>query len=164
MKYIKLLLLFAAVLVLASGCHTTSVVEGPAPGVRVENPPEGVAGVRMNTVAILDDSLQNWYYYENTLTGVREHGKVGKIAVESTNSRRTPTGTLEAWARLRNRTDHDLQLECRIQFFDQQKGPLEGPTPWKRLYLPANSVSTYKESSYHVQGIGYYYIEIREGR
>lgn len=127
--------------------------------------PEGMAPiVRMNSVAVLDDSLQRWYVYQDTLTGVREHGKVGKIAVEATNTRRTATGTLEAWAMLRNRTDHDLQIQGRVHFFDTQKAPLEGPTAWKRIYLPANAVATYKESSVTVHNIGYYYIEVREGR
>lgn len=148
----------------AVGCQTTHITEGPAPGVRVNNSPATGAQVRMNSVAILDDSLQKWYVHENSLTGSFEHGKIGKIAVESTNSRRTPTGTLEAWAMLRNRTDHALQLQCRVQFFDKKQAPLEGPTSWKRIYLPANSVATYKESSISVKNIGYYYIEVREGR
>ncbi len=147
-----------------SGCTTTSIQEGPFPGMRVDSPTPYSAGIRMNAVAILDRELQNWYVYEKTLTGSVEHGKVGKIAVESTGARRSPTGTLETWAVLRNRTDYDLQIEGRVQFFDKDKAPVEGPTAWQRVFLPANGVSNYKEFSTNVMDIGYYYIEIREGR
>lgn len=146
------------------GCTVLKVTEGPAPGVRVESPEAPYAGIRMNSVAILDKSLQKWYVYENSITGTKEYGKVGKIAVESTGSRRTPTGTLEVWAVLRNRTDHDLQVEGRVQFFDSNRSPVEGPTAWQRIMLPPNSVTTYKEFSTKVRNISYYYIEIREGR
>jgi len=147
-----------------SGCQNTMIHEGPAPGMRVDNPTGYSAGIRMNSVAILDDSLQQWYVFENSATGSIEHGKKGKIAVEMTSSRRSPTGTLEVWAVLRNRTDHDLQVQGRVQFFDQQKAPMEGPTPWKRIMMSANSVASYKEFSTNIHNIAYYYIEIREGR
>lgn len=158
----------AAGLVLAfvftlSGCTTHDIKEGPAPGVRVEG--AEFARLRMNSVAILDRDLQNWYVYEMPIgKKLVEHGKAGKIAVERTDSRRTATGTLETYALLRNRTNHDLQIEGRVQFFDQSEAPVEGPTTWQRLMLPANSVATYKEFSTLVDGINYYYIEIREGR
>ena len=168
MKLKALLPLLTALIFLTvvTGCETTThiITEGPSPGVKVQQSPGGIAQIRMNSVAILDDSLQKWYVYENSQTGVKEHGKIGKIAVESTGTRRTPTNTLEAWALFRNRTDFDLQLQCRVQFFDTTQAPLEGPTAWKRLYLPSNSVATYKESSINVHNIGYYYIEVREGR
>ena len=159
----KKLVCIAAMVVLA-GCTTTIVSEGPAPGMKVESPSPYSAGVRMNAVAILDKSLQRWYIFENTMTGSIERGKKGKIAVESTGARRSPTGTLEAWTLLRNRTDYPLQVEGRVQFFDANKAPLEGPTSWQRIMLPANSVSSYSEFSTKVHDIAYYYIEIREGR
>ena len=65
---------------------------------------------------------------------------------------------------IRNRTDFPLQIEGRVQFFDESKAPVEGPTAWQRVFLPPQSVATYKESSTNVYDIGYYYIEIREGR
>jgi len=110
----------------------------------------------MNTVNILDKSLQHW-------AGEPEE-KGGKIAVESTNARRNPTGTLEVWAVIRNRTDGQLQIEGRTQFFDRQQAPVEGPTAWQRVILPPNGVATYKEFSTMVDEPAYYYIEIREGR
>lgn len=159
--YIKLIFFIGMVSTL--GCSTVALNEGPAPGVKVKTP-SGEDILRMNSVAILDKSLQKWYVYENSLTGPREYGKVGKIAVESTGTRRSQTGTIEAWALLRNRTDYMLQVEGRVQFFDAAKAPVEGPTAWQRVILPPNSVSTFKEFSTNVMDIGYYYIEIREGR
>jgi len=138
------------------GCESSAVREGPAPGVRIRHPAAPYATVRMNTVNILDKSLQDWH-------GDPEQ-KRGKIAVEATNARRTPTGTVEVWATLRNRTDHALQLEGRSQFFDRDEAPVEGPTAWQRVFLPPNGVGVYKERSTKVMEVGYYYVEIREGR
>ncbi len=152
--------IIAAVIAVAalSGCSRTAVYvpEGPGPGVKVESELAPYATVRMNTVNILDKSLEDWQGGEK--------GKKGKIAVESTNARRTPSGTVEVWTVLRNRTDFPLQIEGRTQFFDRDQAPVEGPSAWKRVFLPPNSVATYKETSTKVMEIGYYYIEIREGR
>ena len=158
----------AAIVLLCGGvlaaCTVTSIQEGPAPGMKVDSPSPYIAGIRMNSVAVLDDSLQEWYIYENSVTGVHERGKKGKIAVENCNARRTPTGTVEAFAVLRNRTDYDLQVEGRVQFFDRDKAPVEGPTAWQRVYLPSNGVATYRECSTNINDVAFYYIEIREGR
>jgi hypothetical protein len=112
--------------------------------------------IRLNTVGIIDDSLQSW---EGS-----DEGSVGKIAVERTDTRRTPTGTLEAFAVLRNRTDHDLQIEGRTFFFDHDRLEAEAPTAWQRLHLAPNSTGTYKGASLKTTGIAYYYIELREAR
>jgi len=143
---------------IVTGCSKTNVDvrEGAAPGVRVDDDRAPYARVRMNTVNILDKSLQNWQGSSKE--------KRGKIAVEANNARRTATGTLEVWATLRNRTDFPLQIEGRTQFFDRDQAPIEGPTAWQRVHLPPNSVATYKESSTNINDVAYYYIEIREGR
>ena len=154
---------------LVSGCKVVDVQEGAGAGVRVTDERALQAGIRYNTVVILDKSLEKWngrvfdppalkYFYPD------DKRKRSKIAVESTNSRRTETGTLEVWAILRNRTDQPLQLEGRTQFFDVDKAPAEDPTAWQRVFLPPQAVATYKESSTKVNGIGFYYVEIREGR
>jgi hypothetical protein len=116
----------------------------------------------MNSVAILDQSLQISYVYENGLTGAKEYGHNGKIAVEATGARRTPTGTLETWAVLRNRTNWPLQVECNVQFFDKNGMPVEGPTAWQRIMLSPNAVNSYKEFS--TADAASYYIQVREGR
>jgi hypothetical protein len=102
--------------------------------------------LHQNTVTILDDSL------------------AGKVAVENQGSRRTPTNTLEVFAVIRNRTDFTLQAEGRMSLYDINGAPLDGPSAWQRLYLPPNSIVHYKEISTVTQDIGFYNIEIREGR
>ncbi|MFH0965037.1 MAG: hypothetical protein V2A58_13640 [Planctomycetota bacterium] len=143
-----LCVLFALLL---AGCATTTIDEGPAPAVNVPAVPP-----RLNTAVIVDKSLQNW--------AGGEKDKYAKVAVEATNSRRTPTGTLEVWAELRNRTDYPLQVEARVQFFDADRSPVEGPSAWQRVFLPPRAVETYREFSTNVYDVNYYYIEIREGR
>lgn len=156
----------AAVALLASGCSTVDVQEGAAPGVRV---PE--VGIRYNSVGIIDKSLQDWDgpvfdppWSSMFAGGRKERDKKSKIAVESTDTKRTPTGTLEVWTVLRNRTDHPLQIEGRTTFFDAGKAPAEKPTAWQRVMLPPQSVATYRDYSTKTDDVSYYYIEIREGR
>lgn len=154
MLYVCLLLV--AVLS-CNGCTRKYVVkEGAAPGVRIRDPQAPQTQIRWNSVVIIDDSLQDWQGSPKE--------KKGKIAVENTNARRTPTGTVEVWAVLRNRTDYPLQIEGRTHFFDKNYAPVEGPTAWQRVYLSPNSVAVYREFSTNVMDIGYYYVEIREGR
>lgn len=159
----------AVVLVALVGCRITDVREGPAAGVRVRDSSAPQAGIRYNTVVILDKSLQNWdgkvfdppvweYIWP------QEKHKRSRLAVESTNSQRNPTGTLEAWTILRNRTDSPLQIEGRTHFFDADKIPCEEPTGWERIYLPPQSVGRYRTQSTQIEDVSYYYIEIREGR
>ena len=163
----KLCILLVVVLAL-TGC-TIDAPEGAPVGVRVQDSRALQAGIQYNTVVITDKSLQSWdgkVYDPPFLNYIwpNEKHKRSKIAVESTNSRRTPTGTLEIWAVLRNRTDHPLQVEGRAQFFDADKVPSDGPTAWQRVYLPPQSVATYKEFSTKIHEVSYYYVELREGR
>lgn len=145
----------ALLALLLAGC-TTVIKEGAAPGVRVQDSRAPEAGIRFNTVNIIDDGLQQWQG--------KKAERWSKITVESTNSRRTPTGTLEAWGVLRNRTDHPLQIEGRTTFFDQYEVPVEKPTAWQRVILPPNGVAAYREFSTRQDEVAFYYIEIREGR
>ncbi len=139
----------SAIVVLA-GCKTVDVSEGASPGIRINDAEAPNARIIMDTAVILDKSLQN--------------GRAGKLAIESTGARRTATGTLEAYAVIRNRTDYPLQVEGRVQFFDGMNVPVEGPTGWQRIYLDPQAVGAYKELSARVNDIAHYYIEIREGR
>ena len=146
------LLSIATVAVLGSGCSQQSIItEGAAPAVRVDDPIAPYARPQMNMVVILDPELQ-------AVDGP------GKIAVESTGSRRTLSGTLEVWALIRNRTNYPLQIEGRTNFFDAQQAPSDMSTAWKRIYLPPLSVTTYKAQSLQVYDISYYMVELREGR
>lgn len=139
---------FVAVLGLSLGA--CAVNEGPSPGMRVDDPRAPHATIQYDRVVILDDSLQN--------------RRGGKLAIENQGARRTATGTLEVYAVIRNRTDYPLQVEGRVQFFDQDRVPVEGPTAWQRVYLQPNSVSTWRDASTRVHDVAHYYVEIREGR
>ena len=157
--HVLLLSVAAVVAVLALPACEKEIVnvrEGPAPGVRVRSGLAPHANVRLNTVAIIDKSLQNWQGPQSS--------RRGKVAVERTDAKRTDTGAVQAWALLRNRTDYPLQIEGRVQFFDESQAPIEGPSAWQRVFLPPNSVATYRENSTKTAGVKYYYIEIREGR
>jgi hypothetical protein len=160
MKLFKAALLAGLVLSLGAGCAQT-IKEGASPGIHVD---DEMVKVRMNSVAVLDQSLQVTYINENTLTGSKEYGHASKISVESSGARRTATGTVEVWTLLRNRTNFPQQLECNVQFFDRSGMPLEGPTDWQRLVLSPNAVAPYKElSTTSAEGLSYY-IQVREGR
>lgn len=137
------------------GCVHRDYPEGAARGIRT-TADVGVGHAQtLNTVVILDESLQIW----------KDQGKErgGKIAVEATNARRTPTNTVEAWAIFRNRTDFPLQLEARVSFFDEAQAPLEGPSAWQRVFLPPNGSADYRESSVDSTRVTFYRIEVREG-
>lgn len=175
MKSISVLItMFVSSVLVFTGCTTVvHVPEGASPGVQVRDPMAPNAGIRMNSVALVDKSLQQWDtkqidYQPAWLSifagGRPENEKYSKIAVEQSNARRSPTGTVEVWATFRNRTDYPLTLECRSQFFDRQEAPVEGPTAWQRVHLPQQSVATYKEFSTNVMDVGFYYIEVREAR
>ena len=146
MKKLTLMLALATAAFLITACgEYYHVKEGSSAPVRIRDDNIPGTQIRWNNVSLLDDAIAN------------------KILVESTNSRRTPTNTLEVWALFRNRTDYPLQLEARASFFDASQMPLEGPTAWQRVMLPPNANGHYKEFSTRVD-IGYYTIEVREGR
>lgn len=133
-------------IMLLAACQQYQIPEGSYGAVRVHSPMSPQTRVQLNSVAILDASLAE------------------KIAVEKSGAKRNPTGTLQAWALLRNRTDYQIQVEGRVQFFDAQQSPEEGPTAWQRIILPPQGIQTFRESSTKVYGLNYYFIEIREGR
>ncbi len=137
-KTVRMVFISLIAFVLCAGCQT-QIYEGAGPGVHVDDSRAPQAGIRYNTVVIVDKSLENWdgKLYDPEWSsifdpfGPKDKTKRAKIAVEKTNSRRAPS---------------------------------EGPTAWQRVHLPPQSVATYKEFSTKIQDINYYYVEIREGR
>lgn len=142
---------FIAAALLLGACAQTPgrINEGAAGGIRITDERAPNARLNLDTVAILDKSLQN--------------DRSGKLAVEASGGRRTGTNTLEVYATLRNRTDFVLQVEGRAQFFDAQGVPVEGPTAWTRVFLDPNGITAYKELSTRID-VAHYYIELREAR
>jgi len=148
MKTFPLTLVLAASLA-SVGCSGIDRNEGPRPAVRIVDERAPNQRLNLDTVVILDKSLQD--------------RKTGKLAVENSGARRTATGTVEAYAVIRNRTDHPLQIEGRTQFFDSMGIPLGAPSQWQRLYLDPQSINGYRELSTGTGEVAHYYIEIREG-
>ncbi len=149
------LLLLAVFGLVLGGCTTKIRNEGATPGIHVRADDAPNARIHMNSVNIIDPGLQ--YVVED------EGRYYGKIAVEKHGTRRSATNTLEVFVLLRNRTSHNLMIEGRIQFYDENEFPIEGPTTWQRVSIPQNGVAVYKEFSTSFK-IGFYYVEIREAR
>jgi hypothetical protein len=95
---------------------------------------------------------------------ITDYGITNKVWVEATNARRTPTGTVEVWARFVNCTDFPLQIEGRTHFLDEGRGPAEPVSAWHRVFLPPRAFAVYQEASTSVQAVRFYYVEVREGR
>jgi hypothetical protein len=138
-----------ALALLATACATNghAPVCSQEPGIVS---PDG--DIQMNTVGIVDAGLVSSGPFS---------GK-GRIAVSSTNARRTATGTLEARAHVRNCTAEPIQLEARALFFDEDKFPVEEPTAWTRIFLPTNSAVSYQALSANDRKVAFYYLELRE--
>ncbi len=149
-------------LVLLSACAGKPMLEGPSSVGKISDD-ASYQGARMDSVAILDRSLhgedagQTWY-------GSYQRNPIGKIAIESSGKTFSPTGTMLVWVTIRNRTNHQQQIECRSSFYDNNQMQIEEPSAWQRVILPQNGVSSCKVSSKNFQGVGHYYIEIREGK
>jgi hypothetical protein len=142
---------WAALALLCAACATpqSAPICSQPPGlVSAEGDPQ------MNTVGIVDESLAKG--------GPIRGG--GRIAIAATNARRTPSGTLEAWAHVRNCTTQALQIEARALFYDADQYPVEEPTAWTRLFVPKNSSVAYKALSANDSRVTYYYLELREAR
>ena len=139
-----LVLTVAALLLTACGDHYR-VKEGSSAPVRIRDDNLPGTQIRWNNVSLLDKSIAN------------------KVLVESTNSRRTATNTLQVWALFPQPDRFPPAARGPHHFFDASQMPFEGPTAWQRIMLPPNANGHYKEFSTRVD-IGYYTIEVREGR
>jgi len=156
--------LLVTAMVLSAGCQEpTAIYEGPAPAIRT-TADSGIGHTQtLNTVVFLDDSLQVKLIKDEFGQEYPVWPWRSSIAVEATDSRRTPTDTLEVWAIFRNRSGRPVQLEARTAFYDAYQAPLGAPSAWQRIHLPPNSTHHYSERSLNID-VGYYRIEVREGR
>lgn len=133
-----------------TGCAAPEFTEGARLAQRVDDAAAPDARMHYNQVVILDRRLQGT--------------KAGKLAVESQGARRTPTGTLEVVAQLRNRTDYMQAIEARVSFYDAGYAPVDKTSAWNRIMLDANGVGVFKESSTLTAQVAHYLVEIREAR
>jgi len=138
-----------AALCLTVGCAT--IDEGPSYAENVSP-----VDVRLNTVNILSDSLHK------TTGGLLGAKHKGKIEIDRTHITTAGNNLPQVIVVIRNRTDHPLQVEGRTSWFDPAGIPVDGPSAWQRVFLPPNSVNTYRETSISNQATQYY-VEIREG-
>jgi len=150
---------------LFTGCTIvpSSQMEGPSYGEKISESDIRYSGIRMNAVAIIDKQLQR-HYIERDINGNTHQKTIGKIAVEASGSKYNQTGTMKVWATFRNRTNHTIQIECRVSFFDEDKMHVEGPSGWQRVIINPNSLESCMENSLSFNNIRYYYMEVREGR
>lgn len=148
MKHILAIATVLLTALLVTGCGK-NYAEGPQQSIRVDDDNAPNARLNLDSVVILDKSVQD--------------AKSSKIAVERHGARTSPTGTLEAFAVVRNRTDFPQQLEFRATFFDADGVPIEGPSGWKRIFFDPNMMQGYNEFSTKPNS-QHYYIEIREAR
>lgn len=148
MKRFLAIALALATALLVPGCGK-NFDEGPQQSIRVDDDNAPNARLNLDSVVILDKSVQD--------------ARSSRIAVERHGARTSATGTLEAFAVVRNRTDHPQQLEFRTTFFDNDGVPIEGPSGWKRIFFDPNQINGYNEFSTKPNS-QHYYIEIREAR
>lgn len=128
----------------AENTHThrehVRINEGTSPAVRVETVG---TNERLNQVGFTTNGLQR------------------RVEVQQTGASRTPTNTLEVWARLRNRTDYTQRIQLRTLFLRADQSPLEDQQAWQELHLQPNTFGTYRTKSTRTDA-AYYYIEIQE--
>ena len=124
------------------------------------SPDQMAAPVTMNSIVFVDHSLNNTtttniFGYEYFTQNIR-------VSVQRSGIKPSDTGLAEVWVMLKNHSSSAVQLEGRVQFFDQAKSPSENMSAWQRVYVPANSTVVYKELAIN-RSSSYYQIEFREG-
>lgn len=147
-----------------AGCAST-----PDPCAQVLKDAGSINRLTMNTVHFVDvahDSTNDWVTYcrgdrlgPAPSDSAEEEGS-DDIQVMKHDTRKTPTGTLEVWAALRNKTKDPLSIEVRAQFFDRDQIPTEPPTAWERLTLPPMGMLTFRSFSLGDDAM-WYQVEVR---
>jgi len=115
----------------------------------------------MNEVVFVDHGLNRTYNRKQFLFWGDKQDKKIKVSVESHGIRTTAGDTAEVWVSFRNHSDYPVQIEGRTSFFFKDRSPAYPDPHWKKLFIPANSLSTYKEQSWD-NNIGYYRVEVKE--
>lgn len=143
------LLLLGALLLSGAACQEKRYYEGAQQGVRIDDSRAPDATMRMDTVMVIDRNLQT--------------EKQSRIAIERYGATSTPTGTMKVFVSIRNRTTYPQQLEARVQFFDSNQIPVEGPSAWERIYMDPQSIGSYVVNSARAD-VAHYIVEIQEAR
>lgn len=136
-------------------CTTTAL---PVPPPAHQQQAFATASPQLNTVNIIDDELQITHLRRNGSTHIDT-----KLAVEGAGQSILETGAREVWVTLRNLTDYPQNVETRVTWYDVAKKPVDGPTGWGRVMIPANGAETYTSPSVHPAADAFY-VEVRELR
>lgn len=86
-----------------------------------------------------------------------------KMVVQTLTSSRTPTNTVQVYARMVNCTDVPLVLGVRTHFLDEDQAESEPETAWRKVFIQPHALGNYKESSLTAKVVNYL-IEIRDAR
>ena len=111
---------------------------------------------RLNTVNIIDNALQTSYLRPGGAPYIST-----KLAVEGAGQSVVQTGAREVWVTLRNLTDYPQNVEIRVTWYDAAERPVDGPTAWKRIFIPSNGAETFTSPSVH-SASNAFYVEVRE--
>lgn len=111
-----------------------------------------------NEVAFSDHDLNR--NYNSALFGPN---KVIRVTTNGHGIERTPSGTSQVWAELRNHTDHNLMLEARTRFYSLTGRPMPHAPAWQRIALAANAVALYETQSVSTEPLQYR-IEVRQAQ
>lgn len=95
---------------------------------------------------------------------ITDFNVINKLFVRSVGAQRNPTGTVKVHSQIVNCTDYPLNVEARIQFYDQGQAPSEPVSAWKRLSFAPRTSNTYSENSIGAKNVQYYMVELRETR
>lgn len=136
-------------------CTSTAI---PLPPPAHQQQAFATASPRLNTVNIIDDALQQTHLKRDGSTHIDT-----KLAVEGAGQAVLETGAREVWVTLRNLTDYPQNVETRVTWYDAAEKPVDGPTAWDRLMIPANGAETYTNPSVHPAAQAFY-VEVRELR
>ena len=138
------------------------------PVVKLKEPPVGLTDkntkTEMNSVRVIDDNLIK--QDESKFLGRfgPSHKKVKtKIVIEKQALTITRTGLKEVIVSIRNQTDSPLQVEGSVSWFDSNELPLSHyGTGWQKIFIPAKSTRTFRESAINTTA-EYYVVDIKEG-
>jgi len=109
----------------------------------------------LSSAVFIDGSLNSTV--ENKITGSEINYK--KLSIEKHGSKETPTGTMEAWAVIRNHTDYDQEIQVNAVFYDDDQVASKFEATPQRVFIKKNSSATFRQSSVE-QDMKFYNIEI----
>jgi len=84
-----------------------------------------------------------------------------RIVVQTLTANRTPTNTVQIYARIINCTDAPLILGMRTHFMGEDQAETEQETAWRKLIIQPRALGNYRESSLTADVMNYL-IEIRD--